>query len=311
MYAGLLHVITCISNPLRYKSRLALYKQFEKHMVESGVNLTVVECALGDRPFELDGNPLVNHVGVRHHTFTFNKECLIKIGMEDVVRKDPSTKYLAWIDADVKFRNPNWASDTVHALQHFEFVQPWVTCYDLGPNDEHLELHKSFGWIWANQKPILQGPNATAGGYQFAHPGYAWAARRSALTQVGGLPTHAVLGAADHHMAMALIGRVMDSIPSYLSQNYIDPLVRWQGRATKLGMNVGYIPGTIEHGFHGSKKSRFYVERWEILRKHNFDPVTDLMENEYGVTELTGNKPALRMDLEGYFRARNEDSNQA
>jgi hypothetical protein len=74
MHPNLLHVVTCVSNPLRWKSRIELYRSFERHMLESGVRLTIVECALGERPFELDGNPLVDFVGVRHATFSFNMQ---------------------------------------------------------------------------------------------------------------------------------------------------------------------------------------------------------------------------------------------
>jgi hypothetical protein len=117
MHPNLLHVVTCISNPLCWKSRIDLYKNFARHMVESGVRLTVVECALGERPFELSSDPLVDFVGVRQSTLTFNKECLLNIGIQDVVRRDPDAKYIAVLDADIRFRNPCWAVDTVHALQ--------------------------------------------------------------------------------------------------------------------------------------------------------------------------------------------------
>lgn len=103
MNPNLLHVVTCISNPLRWASRVALYRDFERHMVESGVRLTVVECALGQRPFELDGNQLVDFVGVRHSTFTFNKECLLNIGIQDLVRRNPDAQYIALLDADIRF----------------------------------------------------------------------------------------------------------------------------------------------------------------------------------------------------------------
>jgi glycosyltransferase involved in cell wall biosynthesis len=309
MHPNLLHVVTCISNPLRWKSRIELYKYFARHMVESGVRLTVVECALGERPFELSGDPLVDFVGVRHSTLTFNKECLLNIGIQDVVRRNPDAQYIAVLDADIRFRNPAWAAETVHALQRFEVVQAWVDCYDLGPNDQHLELHRSFGKIWQDQQPILQGPNAVQGPYRFGHPGYAWAWRRSALAAVGLLPETAVLGAADHHMAMALVGRVTDSIPGSLAAAYAAPLIKWQDRAARLGFNLGSVPGTIEHHFHGSKQKRRYVERWDILQKWNFDPQLDLIKNEYGVVELAGNKPGLRMDIERYFSERDEDAN--
>ena len=309
MRADLLHVVTCISNPLRWNSRIDLYRDFQRHMLDSGVMLTVVECALGERPFELKTNPLVNHVGVRHHTFTFNKECLLNIGIQSVVRMDPDAKYIATLDADVRFRNKSWAAETVHALQRFEVVQPWVDCYDLGPNGAHLELHRSFCHLWQNQQPIMQGPNASKGPYRFGHPGYAWAWRRSAMASLGLLIETAVLGAADHHMALALIGRVLESVPSNLTQGYIQPLLAWQDKARRLGMNIGSVPGTIEHDFHGSKVKRRYIERWEILHKYDFDPRMDLMKNEYGVVELAGNKPGLRMDIERYFSERDEDAN--
>jgi hypothetical protein len=309
MRADLLHVVTCVSNPLLWKSRIGLYREFENHMLEAGVLLTVVECVLGERPFELASNPRVNHVGVRHHTFTFNKECLLNIGIQSVVRIDPDAQYIATLDADIRFRNKAWAAETVQALQRFEVVQPWADCYDLGPNGEHLELHRSFCNLWQNQQSIVQGPNAVKGPYRFGHPGYAWAWRRSALAGLGLLIETAVLGAADHHMALALIGRVMDSVPSNLTPGYIQPLLSWQKKARILRMNIGAVPGTIEHGFHGPKVKRRYVERWDILHRHGFDPHTDLMKNDYGVVELDGAKPALRMDIERYFSERDEDAN--
>jgi len=233
----------------------------------------------------------------------------LNIGIQDVVRRYPDAQYIALLDADIRFRNPHWAMDTVQALQRFEVVQAWVDCYDLGPNGQHLELHRSFGSVWQDQRPIVQGPNAKDGPYRFGHPGYAWAWRRSALAAVGLLPETAILGAADHHMAMALIARVTDSIPGDLEPAYAAPLVQWQNRAKRLGMNLGAVAGTIEHGFHGSKQKRRYVERWEILHKWKFDPRTDLIKNEFGVVELAGNKPGLRMDIERYFSERDEDAN--
>src|SRR5271163_3523117 len=122
MNPSFLHVVTCVSNPMRWRSRIELYRDFEKHMVESGVHLTVVECALGERPFELCGNPLIDFVGVRHSTLTFNKECLLNIGIQDTVRRHPDAQYIALLDADIRFRNLDWATNTVHALQRFEVV---------------------------------------------------------------------------------------------------------------------------------------------------------------------------------------------
>ena len=302
MRADLLHVVTCVSNPIRWESRIRLYRDFEQHMLESGANLTVVECAYGDRPHELAGREGVNHVPVRSRTLLWNKECLLNLGL---ARLPEDWKYVAFIDADIRFRKPGWAAETVHALQQYDVVQPWSDCYDLGPNDDHLLVHRSFCRLWQDGYPIVIG-----GPYQFGHPGYAWAFTRQALDWLGGLIETAALGAGDHHMALALIGRVIESAPSGISAAYMRHLLAWEKRATMhIAGNISYLPGTIEHAWHGPKAKRKYIERWEVLKKHAFDPDTDMKRNVWGVFELAGNKPEMRQDFDRYFRARNEDSN--
>ncbi len=301
MRADLLNVVTCIANPLRWASRIALYRAFEEHMLDSGVALTVVECAYGDRPFEIAPRTGVRHVGVRAKSVVWNKENLLNLG---IARLPEDWRYVAWIDADVEFRKPGWAAETVHALQQYDVVQPWSDCYDLGPDDDHLHAHRSFC------RQFVDGQHLGGGSYTFAHPGYAWAATRPALEWLGGLIDTAALGAADHHMALALVGKVAMSIPGNLTEGYRQPLFLWQQRAEKhICGNLGYVPGTIEHGWHGSKDRRRYIDRWQILVRHAFDPATDLKRNVMGVVELAGNKPGLRRDIDAYMRQRDEDSN--
>jgi hypothetical protein len=310
MKADLLHVVTCIANPARWKSRIRLYNDFREHMLDSGVNLTTVECAFGERPFELADDKYVNQVRVRASgsALVWSKECLLNIG---IARLPEDARYIGTFDADIEFLRAGWAAETVQALQHYDVVQPWSDCYDLGPDGEHLELHRSFARLVYDGQPIVQGPNAS-GPYQFGHPGFAWAWTRRALDCVGGLVETAGLGAADHHMAMALIGRVGDSIPGTMTAGYRAPLDLWQQRAERhIARNIGYVPGTLKHLFHGPKRQRFYVPRWGILDSEAFDPATDLRRNTHGVLELAGNKPELRRKIDRYFRSRNEDANTA
>lgn len=299
-----LHVVTAIANPIRWQNRIRLFRRFAEHMLDSGAKLTVVECAYGDRAFELADTPHVAHVPVRAKTLLWNKENLLNLGF---ARLPDDWQYAAWIDADITFRQPAWASETVHALQQYDVVQPWSDCYDLGPNDEHLEAHRSFCRMVHENRPIVPSGRY---GYAFAHPGYAWAATRRALTLLGGLVETAALGAGDHHMALALIGRVRESVPGGMQPGYLRPLLNWQARAAQhVAQNVSYVPGTIEHGWHGAKAKRAYVDRWTVLTRNRFDPDTDLMRNTWGVFELAGNKPRLRHEIDRYFRSRSEDAN--
>jgi hypothetical protein len=301
MHAHALHVVTAYANPLRWQSRLRLYRDFERHMLASGVQLTVVECAYGDRPHELAGAQGVRHVPVRARTLVWTKENLLNLG---IAALPEDWKYVAWIDADVLFRRPDWAAETVHALQLYDVVQPWTDCYDLGPSGEHLAVHRGFCRLWRDGAPVTPGYGS------FAHPGYAWAATRQALEHLGGLIETAALGAADHHMALALAGRVELSLPDGMTEGYCRPLLRWQARAQRhIAGNIGCIAGTIEHAWHGAKRRRRYIERWNVLARAGFDPDEDLKRNLWGVLELAGNKPDLRHGMDAYFHARAEDAN--
>ena len=322
MDANMLHVVTVVANPVRWKSRMQLFDVFLRGMREAGVKLTVVECQYGERPFELGGVPGINHVGVRAKTLLWNKECLINLGVRDMARNFPDWRYVAWCDGDIRFRRPDWAVETLHALQQYEVVQPWVDAYDLGPNDEHMQAHKSFcheWWTHGTRSVCPRGPmwwKFAGGPYDYPHSGYAWAATRHAYEWLGGLFELAVMGSGDHHMAYAMIGRAEYSVPglpgtkSGVTLSYWKHLKRWQDRAVHhVNFNIGFVPGTIEHYFHGRKSDRKYMDRWQMMIEHQFDPDTDIKPNAWGVLELAGNKPGLRHDLDTYFRLRNEDVN--
>ncbi len=301
-----LHVVTPVSNPLLTQSRVRLAREFCLQQLAAGVQLTLVECALGERAFVLnDIDSRIRHIGVRHKTICWHKENLINIGIS---RLPPEARYIAWIDADIAFRRPDWPVAIIHALQQYSVIQPWEHAYDLGPHGEHLELHTSFASLHVKRQPIFTRWRA---GYVFGHPGYAWAARREIIDELGGLYEAAVLGSADHNMAMAMLGRAAESFPADVSAEFTASQLAWQKKAVQfIGYRLGYLPGTIEHGFHGPKLKRAYVSRWDILRRWKYNPVEDIKLNIDRVLELAGNKPGLQSDIERYFAARDEDSNQ-
>lgn len=310
MHAELLHVVTAVANPIRWESRLRLARDAISEWLEDGVNVTVVECAYGSRPWELNDIPGINHIPVRARTLVWSKECLINIGIS---RLPPSAHYIGTFDADIHFRKHGWAAETVHALQLYPVVQPWSDCYDLGPHDEHMQTHRSFCRQYVRGQPVVPaGKNwwkFDDGPYDYPHSGYCWAWTRNALDEVGGLIEIGAMGSSDHHMALGLIGSIHTSVPGGTNQNYINILNRWQNRALlHINRKIGYVPQTIEHSFHGSKQNRAYVSRWDMFVRHNFNPDTDLKRNSYGVLEFTGNKPELEREFEQYLRSREEDA---
>lgn len=401
MDAGLLNTVTCYYNPIRWEARLRTCKEHLEHLLDTGTKPLLVECQTGDRSFQFADFPHIRHVGVRSKTLLWNKESLLRIGMQ---RLDPDWEYVCWTDADIKFRKSDWAYETVHALQIYDVLQPWSDAYDLGPGDAHLAVYKSFmHQFWHGQSCVygvppektaferrvaglpaapvsdpvqverpkqvalalnnlrkhhphgpkhhphvphdpndpncpccspcycppcppcpppyygMVGPAEAAkmpwwkrdgGPHEYPHTGYAWAATRRSIEALGGLFEVAAMGAGDYHMALALIGYADRSIPGKVNPSYRKHLMEWQERALRdINFNLGYIPGTIEHSWHGRKADRRYIDRWQIILEHDFDPDTDIMKNSHGVIELTCRKPKLRHDLDVYLRQRQEDAN--
>lgn len=298
-----LYVIAVISNPARFESRYRLYRDFEQHMKESGVTLITVEACFGDRKHAVTDNNNPNHIQVVQKDEAWIKESLLNIGLS---RLPKSAKYVAWIDSDVHFVNPNWAIEAIHELQHHNVVQLFQNAIDMGPNGEALSTFTSFGHAYVNGKLDLAGPYGSAQ----KHPGFAYAARVETLSDLGGLIDYSIVGSADHIMAYALVGRVDESLPGYVHPNYLKLAREWQTRAdTHVRGNFGYCKGTLLHFHHGPKRARQYNSRWDIVKKWNYDPETDIKKDIQGLVVLTDKGLRMLNDLRAYSRSRDEDSN--
>jgi hypothetical protein len=310
MRNDLLHVFGVRSNPIRWRAPDLAARRWIEHMLDSGVRLHLVEVQYGETPFVFADISHVDHIGLRARTWCWSKENALNIG----IQRAPDAKYICWSDTDVIHRRSGWAAETVYALQQYDVVQPWSDAYDLGPADEHIQHHVSFCSRFHKGLPVAPAAERfwkfDGGPYDYPHSGYAWAATRQALDWLGGLFELGGMGSGDHHMALALAGKAEYSIPGGVSASYRDEVLRWQARAVQhINGNIGFVPGTIEHLFHGRKADRGYLSRWDIFLRHAFDPTTDLKRNTYGVLEWVGNKPELRREFDLYLRSRNEDIN--
>lgn len=299
-----LHVVVVCSNSPRYHSRFRLARQCIEELESTpNVKVYVVEAAHGDRHHEVTSSTKTNHLQLRTRSEAWIKESMINLGVRNLV--PPTAKYIAWNDADIHFRDPNWAQETLHQLQHFAVVQPWEQCADLGPTGNIMQVHESFGRVHQ------RGARKARAGEDYdvyAHSGYAWACTRAFWEATGGLLDFCILGSADHHMAWAMIGDGDWTVTNKIPASYARRVREWQNRAMRITHGqVGFTPGRIEHAFHGPKNRRYYRERWQILVDNKFDPDTDLMHDAQGLVQLVG-KPTLEHDILLYNRSRSEDS---
>ena len=304
------HIIGVVSNPVDYRSRYRLYEVFQDDITRKGAQLWTVELATGARLHKITNVSEPKHIQAWASALPgeiWIKESMINLAIQHISRQHPDWRYIAWVDADVKFEK-GMLEKTVHELQIWDLVQMWSHAVDLGPNDETLQVQVSYMYAHWNDMVIPGNTPYTQGG----HPGYAWAARREAVNKLGGLVDWAVLGSADRHMAGALVGKVHETYHHGINNNYKEWLHVWQSRAeTHIRRNVGYVQGTIRHLWHGKKSQRGYSSRWKLLVDHQFNPVTDIKKDVYGLWQLVAESPRqirMRDDMRRYFRDRMEDS---
>jgi len=218
------------------------------------------------------------------------------------------------------FARPNWVGETIQQLQHYRFVQMFSEACDLGPRYATIQRHR--GFIWCYTHGVDYQPNP--GGYYYPpptrpagpilwHPGFAWAARREAISAVGGLMEFPILGAADNHMAHALTGMASLSIHPKAHPRYRELVLEWENKAEQhIRRNVGYMSGLLIHFWHGRKVDRRYWDRWRILTDLKYNPDTDIQRDWQGVLQLQDRMEPRSIELRDrimrYFRSRNEDS---
>lgn len=324
------HVITIISNPVRFKRRYELYWQFKEMCDAAGVNLITVEQAFGHRDFMVTekGNP--NHVQVRTVEELWHKENMINLGIKRMMQNDPQAREVAWVDADcAPMRTPvDWFEETWHKLQHYEIVQMWEKMIDIDIAFNPIATRPSFmaNYLqYGDPNPLEKITldcetyyHPVKGRRSFGAPGLAWAANVDALNKISGggsgpLLDFCILGAGDWYMAHGMIGSINKTYHAEIKDSaYAKKLLAFQERCERwIKRDVGMVGGTVYHYYHGDKIHRKYASRGAILTRNHYDPDHDLKYDSYGLLQLETWEPRqikLRDEIRRYMAERNEDS---
>lgn len=289
-----LHVVAVISNPCLYRRRYELARGFFQRMNRTPhVVLYVVELVYGDQPYAVTDAKNPRHLQLRADSPIWHKENMINLGVRRLL---PSNwKAFAWIDADIEFTNPNWARDTLRALSEYAVVQPFAKSVHLDSLNRPTSVeYPSVGYVVQHKNLISYG-----------NCGYAWAMTRTAYERVGGLYEHSIMGGGDAIMSMAFTRQGSISKLHVLSKGFQTSIKKYCERGF---CSVGYVEGEVHHYFHGSLKNRKYVERWETLVRHQYDPYVHLSKDVHGVLIPSPEcPPELLEDILTYFAERNED----
>lgn len=306
------HVVSVVSNPMRYESRWELYKEFAADALKKGAQLWTLEVQTGARLHQVTdwGKPKDFQLSSSNLTgIVWLKENMQNLCVQQITTHDPNFRKIIFTDADVKYE-AGWVEETAQVLELHPVVQPWSHSVDLDPDGAAVSdrMQMSYAYCHVNGIDVKNGSPYTQGG----HPGYSMAFRREAYNALGGLIDTGALGSGDRHMMTALVGKVHESFHPNVSEGYKKALYVWQDRAEKyIKRNIGYVPCVVRHMFHGAKSNRQYGSRWQILVKWQFDPFTDLKKDSSGILTLVSEDDrqlGFRDDTYKYYRTRKEDS---
>jgi hypothetical protein len=296
--------VNAFFNPAGYRSRLENHQRFAERMARQGVNLLTIELAFDGQEHQVPGS-----LRLCGHSVLWQKERLLNHAIASL----PATcDRVAWLDGDLLLPD-GWDALVLERLERCAFVQVYQEVAHLKPGQTRCDGDADSVREGIARQKRRAGPGwlsaRLAGTLLHAEPGFGWAARRAALA--GGLYDRFVLGGGDSWLADCLLG--CESVHQDLYQRNLTPAMRADMAAWKAafpGGDVEYAPIRVAHLWHGAVTNRQYLTRDQILRRHRFDPRTDI-RLERDVWEWASDKPGLHRDVLQYFRSRLEDGGAA
>ncbi len=273
-------------NPAKSKRILMNYFYTKAQFDLQGLPNFTLELVYEGRSPEL---PDAFHVQAK--SMMFHKENLYRIL---VAKLPPSYTKLAFLDADIFYKDASWYHKTSKLLDSYDIVQ--------GFDDAHW-LDLTYTKTIMTRKSVFAMASPT---WQFQyHPGFAWCMRRDWYNQVGFFD-YAVSGSGDTLSSAAWLNKAFpakfQSLPQALHTVYAEYRESCKAHPPK----VFFLHGVdIYHLYHGARTNRKYAERHAMLNVPT--PIEELLtKNEDGVWEwnsLTTWNPMLF----SYFMNRHDD----
>lgn len=206
-------------------------------------------------------------------------------------------KYVAWMDGDVQFADPNWVDTASRLLDKVPVIQMFSHTLDLDANFMPVPegVYTSWAYRYTNSQPHCWKDG------QFA--GMGWGFRRDILNKLYRLVDWVISGQFDSDQALAFIGRNR-GLAGY-SAVYQRKCQDWIDKAYGIVKGeITYFPGLLLHHWHGPRVNRQYDRVKSLLVKYQFDPDKDLEVNDCGLYEWSGNNPPLEAAMKEWYRIR-------
>ena len=324
--------ITTYFNLTNGSRRRNNYHCFRRHL---SVPLLTVEWH-PDRNFQLADGDADILLQIGGGDLMWQKERLLTMA---VAALPDHVKYVAWIDCDVLFENPNWTGEATEALSDNRVVQLFkeiafpddqesarlvasptlqLDCpalRSLPTRPSFLGVYKQVG---TDVAPFDLGQRTQSSALSNAHimqrpgHGFAWAAQISFLREIG-LYDRCIVGSGDMHFCYGVADLGQEYIQSQIKIGlgfYGDcPSYRhWASRAAEAcAGRSGCLDGRVLHLFHGEMRDRQYRLRIDNLLPFALDLDEDICAGEGHPWSWKRDRSALNAYFLKYMRDRNED----
>lgn len=296
----------CIAhfNPCGWARREANFRRFAEAALAQGARLCLVSAG---RVPSVDG--LAYHLELPAGDTLWQKERALNLLID---RLPDQYDKVAWVDADVLFDNPDWVRDTCRQLDATPVAQLFERALWLDREGVPERWHGRERRLDQLSVPAARCHGARPA-FPVAHTGFAWAARRETLRAIDGLYDRHILGSGDTIMSFGFHGPIVGNPLSRYAGPFRRAIESWCMRAFDVvGAEVGYVPGTLRHLWHGTYADRQYNGRLLRIAMAGYNPDRDLELAENGLWRWSAECPdSLRQFVEDYFYARQEDGSEA
>jgi hypothetical protein len=318
-----LWLITTYFNPLGWRSRRENYHTFRRHL--DARLLTVSWSPEGNHEIEEGDADIL--IRVDGGDLMWQKERLINIGLTHL---PDDCDLVGWVDCDILFQDPLWQQQAIDLLSNHEVIQLYGAVEHLKPGSpvdrsfQSIERRSSIIKDWEDcqdhalflEQELRNRELRTSGlppqDPQVPSYGFAWAAQRSWLEELGGLPDRAIVGSGDLVCAYALLGCMPDFADQMerlgLGRYCSNHTLNWAKQARASSPQTCHLEGIILHLHHGNLSDRSYIKRQFDLIRTGFQPDDHLELDPGGAWRFNAAAPAeTRQMMARYFASRRED----
>lgn len=265
-----------------------LHSNFRDYIRSLGINFQTVETIFPGQKFHLTRpNHEPYELQYRDNWIFAMRENLVNVGIKHL---PDDWQYMAWIDQHIYWEDQYWFEKSIWLMSHHNINQ-------LLNGSEFLNVTNGTMYHLESVGKKFEQYGYEAWRHDPKQWGLAWAMRKEVYEKVGNLLDICIGTKCDLYQVFAYLGG------RYTEQtgnaDYANAIGKWQDHAKEVyNKDIGYLKSKVYHFVHcigTCQTSNYDMQIW-LLKKHNYNPLTDLKRDEEGRLSLVNNE-ALARDL--------------